>query len=477
MAQNKSRPNILFVFTDQQRPDFVEMNPRMPVRTPNLKGLAERGVWFANAVCPSPVCCPSRAGVAGGLEYDRCGVPDNGTYYPLEQTTYHRRLQQEAGYHVMGCGKFHIGANGFGSEDSWGLDGRGWLEKWHFHDALFNAGLNQSVLLAERHGAPQDPYMAYLQAEGLMEEHIRDYQRRRAEGVWTATFPTTLPDEAYFDNWITRQGLDLLERAPTDVPWYLEVNLQNPHHPWDITHSMHALYRRPDMNFPQAEHCTLAVSPETHQEIRRNYAAMVEHLDHCLGRLIAKVEECGELDNTLIVFSSDHGEMLGDYGQWQKLSPLQMSVGVPLFIAGPGIASCGRSDSLVTILDLHATFLEFAGVEPGAAVDSRSLKGLLNGKTDSHRDVVHSGLSAWRMVWDGRFKFIVGYDPAARQADRFEPMHIPSVETARLQQKRVPILYDLNHNEYENVADRHPSVVERLSHRQEEMVHRFEHQS
>ena len=113
---------------------------------------------------------------------------------------------------------------------------------------------------------------------------------------------------------------------------------QNPHHPWDITESMHQLYRDPDVDFPPPLHSNLEVSAADHQEVRRNFAAMVEHLDQCLGCFVERLEERGELDNTLIVFSSDHGEMLGDYSQWQKLSPLQASVGVPLMIAGPGAA-------------------------------------------------------------------------------------------------------------------------------------------
>ena len=306
--------------------------------------------------------------------------------------------------------------------------------------------------------------MAFLHERGLAQEHIADYAHRNQEGVWTATFPTTLPDDAYFDTWITTNALALLDRAPNDKPWYLEVNLQNPHHPWDITESMHRWYREPPVDFPSPLFNTEDISPETHQEVRRNWAATVEHLDQCLGRLVEHVGKRGDLDNTVVVFTSDHGEMLGDYNQWQKLSPLQASVGVPLVIAGPGVAAVGRDDAPMTTLDLTASFLEWAGLTPDADIDSRSLVGYLGGGGYRHRDLVFSGLSAWRMVFDGRFKLVRGYDPMKRiGGDIFEPMHIPLDETKRLQRDRPQILYDLERNERDDMSAAFPEVLRRLS--------------
>ncbi|MCP5119472.1 MAG: sulfatase-like hydrolase/transferase, partial [bacterium] len=98
-------PNLLLLFPDQHRYDWVGATPEIPVRTPNLDRIAARGTTFTNAVCASPLCAPSRACLASGKEYDNAGVDDNGTNYPLDQTTYYSLLR-DAGYHVMGCGKF-----------------------------------------------------------------------------------------------------------------------------------------------------------------------------------------------------------------------------------------------------------------------------------------------------------------------------------------------------------------------------------
>lgn len=460
------RPNILFLFSDQQRPDWLEMNPRIPVRTPQLRALGERGVWLPRAVCPSPVCAPSRACLAAGLEYDRCRVWSNDTDFPADLSTYHRRLRDEAGYWVMAAGKHHVGNNQSGDPPLFhrGVDGRKGIADWGFSDALFNAGKNQCTILTRRHdGLPQDPYMSHLHRLGLARAHIADYQRRNAEDVWTATFPTDLPDGAYFDNWIAGVGLELLDRAPADRPWYLEVNFQNPHHPWDITAAMHALYRDPPVAFPPPEHCTLDVPSAVHQEVRRNYAAMVEHLDQCAGRFVARLAERGDLDRTAIVYSSDHGEMLGDYDQWQKLSPLQASLGVPFVAAGPGIAPRGRCDAPATLLDLHATFLEWAGLTPSPDLDSRSMGDFLAGRSQRHRDIVFAGLSGWRLAFDGRFKLVTGYDPRRRLGgDIWEPMHISAEEAARLRRERPLLLFDIQGDEAEEVSSQHPQVVARL---------------
>jgi choline-sulfatase len=156
--------------------------------------------------------------------------------------------------------------------------------------------------------------------------------------------------------------------------------------------------------------------------------------------------------------------MLGDHGQWQKQSPLQASIGVPLAMAGPGVAERNLCDDPVTILDLHATFLEVAGAELSNDVDSRSMARYLAGETDPPRDVVFSGLGAWRLVFDGRYKLILGYDPDKRRGgEEWEPWGVDPSESRKIQRDRPPILYDVQTSESVNVADRHPEIVKRLS--------------
>jgi arylsulfatase A-like enzyme len=469
MAPDGQRPNVLFVFTDQQRPDW-DGPAGGPADTPNLAGLVDRGQRFADAVCPSPVCNPSRACLASGMAYDRCGVRGNGVDYPLDRPTLYRRLRDEAGYHVAGCGKFDLTA-----DYPHGLSGDRAAARYGFSDARFNPAKNNTVLRVanDPHGEPRDPYTTYLAEEGLLEAHVRDYRRRWGldpdaphsgeTPLWTATFPTPLPREVYYDEWVTRNARDLLTDAPSDRPWFLEVNLQNPHHPWDLPDDLYRACRGRDV--PDPTNPAPDVSPEAHREVRRVYTEMVEHLDECLGRLLAAVEERGELGETLVVFASDHGEMLGDHGQWQKLSPHRASVGVPLAVAGPGVADRPAREAPATILDLHATFLDYAGLDPRELdLDSRSMRPWLAGEAGPPREVVTSGVGSWRLVHDGEHTLVRGYEPAHRRGGTYEPMAAEPEAAARRMRER-PVRLWADGDERTNRADERPDVVERLDDR------------
>ena len=399
------RTNILFFFPDQLRFDWTGANPALPVRTPHLDRLAARGVRFTNAITPSPLCAPCRAALLSGKEYDRCRVPGNGVDYPLDQPGFTHMLR-DAGYHVMGCGKFDLHK----ATLDWGLDGRRLLDEWGFSDGIDNEGKWDGVGSgAER---PMGPYLQFLEERGLRQAHLDDFARRR--GRPDATFPTPLPDDAYCDNYVGANGLELLRRAPEGRPWFLQVNFTGPHDPWDITESMAELYA--GAQFPSAVGDS-RFTPDRHEAVRRNYSAMVENIDRWLGVYATELERRGELGRTLIVFSSDHGEMLGDHGRWGKNTPRQPSVGVPLVIAGPNVRGGHVCDGPATILDLTATFLEAAALPVPDDMDSRSLAPLLSGRADLHREYVTSGLRDWRLAFDGRWKLIRHADGSARLYD------------------------------------------------------------
>lgn len=431
-------PNILLLFPDQHRFDWLGANPRLPVRTPHLDALARRGARFTRAIVPSPLCAPARACLAAGKEYDRCRVPSNGHDYPLDQTT-HYTLLRDSGYHVAGCGKFDLHK----ATADWGLDGKRLIREWGFSDGIDNAGKFDAV----RSGAatPKDPYMAYLHRRGLAALHVEDFAKRKS---YSATFPTPLPEEAYCDNWIGNNGLELMQRFPQGRPWYLAVNFTGPHNPMDVTRRMQERWRRVT-GFPQPNG-SREFTLEIHLEIRRNYSAMVENLDRWVGIFVEEVRRRGELANTLIVYSSDHGEMLGDHNRWGKSVPYQPSIGVPLIMAGPGVPGGVVSDALVSVMDLAATFLDYAGLARPADMDSRSLRPLLEGRTRSHRQHVLSGLGDWRVVFDGRYKLIRGFDPQRpKQPSGAAP----------------PLLFDLASDPLENtnLAAKAPDQVARLS--------------
>ena len=350
----------------------------------------------------------------------------------------------------MGCGKFDMRK----PSKSWGrdgrqiVDGRNYLELWGFSDGIDNSGKWDGYSAYSNGNVC--PYYAFLEEKGLAEIHMDDFTKRRGKN-FENTDPTQLPDEAYADNWIAGNGLELIRTAPSGKPWFLQVNFNGPHDPMDITNSMKNRWR--GITFPQPNGCE-KFTPEKHVQIRQNYAAMIVNIDRWLGVYIEELKNRGELENTLIVFSSDHGEMLGDHNRWAKTVPYQPSAGVPLVIGGSGVRKGVVCDAPATTLDLTATFLDYGGIPVPDDMDSRSMKPFLEGKLAWHRDYVRSGLGPWRMVFDGRYKLVRGFDKMERRVDAKKPV-----------QEEPVLLFDRKVDPLENTnfAMKTPGQVERLT--------------
>jgi arylsulfatase A-like enzyme len=420
----KRRPNILLLMADQLRADWVGPGNRGGAVTPAIDRLIARGSWFRNAICPSPLCAPSRACFATGKEYRRCGVLDDSASLAGDAATIYKRLRN-AGYSVLTCGKLDL----LKGENDWGRDGRHMrgdgsaLLALGFTGGLASAGKHAAV--AAYHKGKPEPYGAFLEACGLAEVHVADFATRKSPSLgetelgehavgahYENTEPTPLPDHAYGDNWVAGEGLRLISEArATEAPWFLQVNFVGPHEPMDITRRMAADAATRDPHIP-AELGSLP--PERHLAIRRNYTSIVENIDRIVARYVDYLDQVDLLESTLIILASDHGEMLGDHGIWEKSVPYQQSLRVPLIIAGPGVVPGLAHDGPATTLDLHATILDHAGIGLPSDIDSRSLAPVLAGRDKKGRQYVFSGLGAWRAVYDGRLKLLAGYRAGAR---------------------------------------------------------------
>lgn len=430
-------PNILFFLPDQHRPDWLGVHTRLPLRTVNLDRLGATGVRFEQAFTPSPLCAPARACLASGLDYERCRVPNNKADYPLDLPTYYQRLR-DAGYRVGGVGKFdlHKGLANSAADLDWGIDGSRLLEEWGFTEGIDNEGKLDGSSSYRAAGRAKGPYLRFLQDLGLAETYVREHAERRQ---YRDAYITALPDEAYCDNWVAQNGLDFLKAFPAGRPWHLVVNFTGPHSPMDVTQRMHDEWQEvvfpPPYGNDRPEY-----SAADHQRNRRHYAAMIQNIDRHVGRFIEAVRDRGELENTLIIYASDHGEMLGDHNLWGKSTWYTPSSGIPLLVSGPDVAGGRTSRALVSLHDLTATLLDYAGAESLPAMDSLSLRGILEGKKNEHRPYVCSGLDSWRMVFEGRYKLVTRLD---------EP----------------PLLYDVETDpqEMRNIATDAPAEVNRLS--------------
>jgi len=392
------KPNIVFLFPDQWRGDWIGKSTReKSLRTPTLERLAEEGVSFTKAFTPSPLCAPARACIATGKSYPAYGVFNNGQDLHSHATTVYQKLHNK-GYHVMGCGKFDLHKTSY----TWGKDGKHLLKEWGFDDGIDNEGKQDGILSYKK--GQVGPYLHFLEKRNKAQEHIADFEKRKGSG----TFPTTLQDDEYCDNWICDNALQLLDRAPQDKPWFIQVNFAGPHIPFDVTQEMYRWHK--NTTFPPP----FGVN-ENDVEInkrRQNYADMIENIDRNMQKILDHPRIHNDKENTIIIFASDHGDMLGDFGYWGKAKPYNGSSNVPLIFSGCTIPHGKCINTPVTILDLPSTFLDVAG-EKEACADSISLLPTIKDEKPNRKFICSSlyvennPAAMWRMIIKERYKYII----------------------------------------------------------------------
>ncbi len=290
-----------------------------------------------------------------------------------------------------------------------GIDG--WSERLGqlgFTDTVDMAGKRDTPIRTGRE-VPNEPYMAWLHANGLAQTVSDDLAWRKGDmkpletGLGIATKPLPIEKRFHNDDYCGERACGLLRSFPRNAPWFLQISWGSAHPPFDAAEELVERYRGVDFSLP-------VDSPDDvtdHQAVRRQYAAMIEGMDEWIGRVLAEVEGRGELDNTMVVFTADHGEMLGDHNCWNKGQPLDPSVHVPLVVSGPGVRCGERSDALVELIDLAATFVEWAGIEETPPEwDAKSLVGVLRGESEQHRKFTTAGFNDWRQICDGRYKYV-----------------------------------------------------------------------
>lgn len=397
-----SPPNILFLFPDQWRHNWLGCVGEIPVRTPNLDKLAARGTRFTQCRTNSPLCAPARACLALGARYENCGVTSNATDTDPNRTTVFNLLR-DAGYRTATTGK-----NDLHKATYWkGLDG--WtqlLGRYGFTEAREHSGKYDGVGNGAK--SPICAHTSLLHAHGLMNELVADFKRRRTEATdATADWPTPTPRRFYTDDVCGRNTCEMIRDFPLEGPWLMWANFPGPHDPFDPPRELQQRYDGVEFPAPVNGEDTFGDKPVNHQQLRRNYAAQCEGIDEWVGRILDTIEERGELDNTLVIFASDHGEMLGDHGRFTKMVAYEGSVHVPLIVAGPRVQAGATSSALIELIDVAATMLEVAGLPVPASWDARSFGPILHAEGEKHREVQLSALGDWKMITDGRWKLVV----------------------------------------------------------------------
>lgn len=405
MVQADARqPNIVVVMADQLAPHFVGVYGHPVAKTPHIDALANRGMRFDAAYCNSPLCAPSRFSFMSGQLPSRIAAYDNASEFCASVPTFAHYLKA-LGYRTCLSGKMHF----VGPDQMHGFQDRvttdiypsdfAWTPDWDAHD--------------ER-----------------IDKWYHNMQTVKESGVAVATFQTDYDDEVEFAarRWLIDRGRD--HAAGDGAPFCLVASFIHPHDPYVAKPEFWNLYSDDEIDLPKPwaldqhdpfsrrvmdgiEASNVPLTEEEVRRARRAYLANVSYFDSKVGAIVNALEDIGQIDNTLIVVTADHGDMLGERGLWYKMSFFEPSARVPMIFAGPGVAQ-GTAGNACSLVDLLPTFLDVAGGDLevlGDPIDGRTLMPLARGEEAAEEEAIGeycAEMTPWPvfMIRRGAFKYI-----------------------------------------------------------------------
>ncbi len=370
------RPNILWICSDQQRYDTIGCLGNEKINTPRIDRLARSGLAFTHAHCQSPICTPSRASFLTGTYPSSVHGCSNGNDYWADAAPLVTRILADAGYDCGLAGKLHL-AGAYGRIEPRCDDGYR-VFKWS-HD-------------------PRDQWPEGHAYKDWLTEQGHDLGKMMED-------PESIPPELHQSSWCADEAIAFMNED-RDGPWLMSVNMFDPHSPFDppkpyldryrADEMIRPLFRESDLeNQRKLEGVDFQNAGRTPEEMdaydkRARYYAMIELIDHNVGRMLYALEASGQRENTLVIYTSDHGDMLGDHGLILKGCRFYEGlVRVPLIVSGAGVGVTNRtSDALVELTDIAPTLLELAGVDVPERMQGRSLRSLFTDPDASHREEV-----------------------------------------------------------------------------------------
>ncbi|MEM8620080.1 MAG: sulfatase-like hydrolase/transferase [Actinomycetota bacterium] len=430
-----SRPNILFVICDQLRADHLGFAGNQVVQTPNIDAIAAGGTIFDRAYVNNPICMPNRSTIMTGRMPSAHGVIFNDRSLEPSQTTFVSQLR-DAGWHTGLIGKSHLqhGESRNAVADLGQPAGRHspFPDAWDTleHDERYERGeviapddfygFNE-IHLTLGHGAKIGAHhYQWAHERGIAHEVLHrgldpdaDADRVLDGPNWWQLRAAPYPEEIHSTNYIAEQTIDFIERAEADdSPWMAWCSFPDPHHPMSPPEPWFARHDPNDIDLPStfddpgdgwpahiklihdlqpARRAWVAPFGPTPEQARAAIAityGMIEYIDDAVGRIMATLDRLGATDDTIIVFTSDHGDMMGDHGLILKLlMHFQGCLRVPMVVNAPGKAG-GRSTSLAASIDLPHTLLDLCGLDEFQGMQGTSLAPLLDDASATVRDAV-----------------------------------------------------------------------------------------
>ncbi len=401
-----TRPNILFLMADQYRGDCLGAAGHPAVKTPNLDRIAKEGALFPAAYSSTPTCTPARAGLLTGRSPWNHGMLAYGKvaeHYPVELP----QLLRDAGYYTLGIGKMH----------------------WHPQRSLH--GFHRTILDESSREQSIDfrsDYRAWFNGEAPADQ----YDATGLDWNGYTAKPYVHPERLHPTHWTGETACRFIRGYEGDDPFFLKVSFARPHSPYDPPERFWKMYEKADI--PKAVVAPWAkryakrgsdkvntwcgdLGPEAVRKARQGYYGNITFIDEEVGRILASLEEQGVLDNTLIFFTADHGDMTGDHNLWRKSYPYEASARIPMLMRWPASLAKAKGGQTpgqpVELRDVLPTCLDAAGVPVPDGVDGQSMLNLVRGDTASWRpyldlehDTCYHTNNAWHALTDGRFKYI-----------------------------------------------------------------------
>ena len=370
-ANDMIKPNFLFICSDQHSYKYTGYAGHPHVKTPNLDKLAENGADFTNVYSGNPVCVPGRSCLMTGMYASDCGSYCNTTVWDGSYPLWGSYLQQ-AGYYTRAYGKMDL-------------------------DDTKDTGFDE---IKTSHAHKHNPDITSLFRNPLC------YRMKERSGV----NGDTRFEHHKLDYEMTLEAVNFLTKETNKItkPWALYLGYLQPHPPFTAKDEFYNLYKDIDIDLPevtpdelenmhlvyqQLRHFKRIATPIDNKKIRRArtaYYGMITEMDMLIGKVMVALQESGQADNTFIIYTSDHGESLGDNGLWYKNNLYESSVRVPLIISGPGIEKNKRVEAPVSHIDLVPTLLDAAQINRAEYLRGRSLMPLMQGKSRSGSEVVYS---------------------------------------------------------------------------------------
>lgn len=346
-------PNILLLFTDQQRFDTIGALGNPIIQTPALDSLVREGTAFTCAYTPSPVCMAARCSLVLGQYPHQTGCTGN-TPMPQDRASL-MQLLQAAGYQTHGVGKMHFGPD---SRKPWGFETRDFSE--------------EGGMVAE------DDFCAFLRANGF--DHLVDVHGVRSEFYYIPQ-PSQLPERLHHSRWVADRSVEFLRRRDRGRPFFLWSSFIKPHPPFESPVPWNRLYKAVEMRLPHLppdcdelltywnrvqnryKYRDQGLDMNLMRLIRAAYYAAVSFVDCNVGRILQALRQSGDLDHTLVIFTTDHGELLGDFASFGKRSILDAAARIPLLVRYPERFAAGEQcDEPTSLVDLLPTCLQAAGI-------------------------------------------------------------------------------------------------------------------